>query len=65
MEKANKEFQKYPTDKRKWDRNYLKIFGIKCPKCKGTGMIPGGQCDDYCRFCNGIGYVEKNKGLGL
>ena len=25
------------VDKAKYDRNYLKIFGRKCPHCKGVG----------------------------
>lgn len=49
------EFQKYPGDKKTFDLNYLKIFGKKCPKCMGSGIIDSKNCPN----CNGNGYVEK------
>jgi len=58
------EFQKWPSDKKKFDREFLRLYGNKCSKCNGTGEIR--DCilyDDWefhkCPFCNGIGYIEK------
>lgn len=63
--KANPEGIKWPTNKTRYDENYLKIFGVKCSACKGKGYF-----DDYCKLqkkhikttcllCNGIGRVKK------
>lgn len=61
------EFQKYPTDKKKFDKNWIRAFGVKCKRCKGSGWID--EYDEelgasigvkfYCPKCNGIGKVEK------
>jgi DnaJ-class molecular chaperone len=48
-----------PVDKKKYDRNFLRIFGEKCWQCNGTGKWPGFDCK--CPNCRGIGYVEKEK----
>ncbi len=53
------------VDRRKWEKNWLKIFGVKCPECKGVGIVDYG--DDFmarvtdCKICNGLGYVEKKR----
>ncbi len=31
------EKQKWPTDKKKYDENWIRAFGIKCKRCKGSG----------------------------
>jgi len=61
--KSNPEAMKWPTDKDKYDRNYLRLFGKVCPKCKGTGeinfswvIVPDAK---ICSKCLGLGYVEK------
>lgn len=50
--KSNPEGIKWPTDKAKYDKNYIKIFGRKCPKCLGLGYI---KCDK----CNGLGRIYE------
>lgn len=60
-------------EKRNYDRNYLRIHGIKCSTCRGTGVNhPLGDCDNFgcgtwtcpecvCKTCDGLGYIEKPK----
>jgi len=61
MAKIN-EKQKWPTDKVKYDKGYLRLFGKICPLCNGK---PRGILSKYgegwttCPRCNGIGYVER------
>jgi len=62
------EFQKYPENKRQYDRNYIRAHGgKKCKKCKGTGLIESRDYitnapdADECPNCDGLGYVEKPK----
>lgn len=61
------EFQKYPTDKKKFDQNYLRIFGKKCLRCGGDGCwhsVVGFQTARpliKCPECDGFGYVERKK----
>ena len=50
---AINEKQKYPTNKQQYDKNYLMIFGKRCPKCRGY--------KDFCNTCGGIGWVKKEK----
>jgi len=55
------ESQKWPTDKARYDKNYLRLFGKPCPRCKGTGR--SGTLKKWvrcCSRCDGIGYVEKD-----
>lgn len=65
MPKSNPEFQKFPTDKRKYDQGYLRVFGKICPHCNGGGfrsdLMSG--CDPYivCGTCDGIGFIPKEK----
>lgn len=33
MAKANPEAMKWPTDKAKYDKNYIKTFGMDCKDC--------------------------------
>jgi hypothetical protein len=60
MTKIN-ESQKWPTDKERYDRNYLKIFGKKCPSCDGQerGVLCAEGGWTTCPLCNGLGYVEQ------
>ena len=53
------EFQKWPTDKKKWDRNWLRIFGKKCWFCKGKGYLENDEKCIPCKVCGCIGYTEK------
>ena len=55
------EFQKYPTDKKKFDKNWIRAFGVKCIHCKGNGIIPVGQCFVTCPKCKGTGKTEREK----
>ena len=59
------EFEKWPSDKRKYDSNYLRIYGRECPRCHGTG---NNACTVYmngthppCHYCGGLGYIEKER----
>lgn len=52
------EFQKYPTDKQKFDENYTRAFGVKCPRCNSKGLANG---KITCIKCGGIGYIKKEK----
>ena len=65
MAKIN-EFQKWPTDKPRYDKNYLRLYGKPCLKCKGTGLQyeplsyeENGKDIPECPDCNGVGYVWK------
>ena len=49
---------KWPSDKRKYDRNYLRWAGKICPKCKDKGENKPAK-DGGCPECDGLGYVEK------
>jgi len=55
------EHQKWPTDKRRYDRNYLRYHGKVCPKCNGQGHQAKNKRFVTCLFCDGLGYVEKKK----
>ena len=60
---AINEKMKWPTDKPRYDKNYLKLYGKQCPVCDGDEIIL-----DYnnppsyitCFECGGIGYVRAN-----
>lgn len=52
------------VDKRAADRNYLRVFGVMCEDCKGTGVLPtlpGIRTRYECNNCDGLGYVPKDK----
>jgi len=52
------EKMKWPADKPKYDKNYLRLYGKPCPHCGGVG----GKVGMYpCDNCKGLGYVEKKK----
>ena len=55
MAKIN-EFQKWPTDKTKYDKNYLRLYGKLCFECNGYGYV---EDNKTCDNCKGIGYVKK------
>jgi len=59
--KANPEGMKWPTDKPRYDRNWIKLFGKKCPVCgdmaRGIPSKYGGWI--RCPKCKGLGKVEK------
>lgn len=62
---STNEYQKYPTDKKKYDKEYLRVFGIKCLFCNGRGWVYEDETVDTktdCPICHGIGYIEKPKG---
>ncbi len=54
---AINEKMKWPTDKPKYDKNYLRLYGEKCPVCNRAHVA----WIALCPKCNGIGYVEKKK----
>lgn len=60
--KGNPEGIKWPTDKAKYDKNYLRLFGECCPVCLGTGksQFKGILKTKKCHGCGGVGYVEAN-----
>lgn len=54
------------VDYHKYDYNWLRIFGVPCPICKRKGFHvdkgrTGKEIKTSCIFCNGIGYVEKER----
>ena len=58
--KANPESMKWPTDKPRYDKHYLRLYGKKCPVCMGKARgVPHNEGWITCPKCNGLGYVEK------
>lgn len=59
------ESQKWPTDKIKYDRNYLRAHGKPCIACDTRGWfedkVPGmkKKVKTTCIICQGLGYIEK------
>jgi len=54
----------HPVDKKKYDWNYLRLFRVPCPDCKGSGVLPttlGIRTRYECLRCGGWGHVEKSK----
>jgi RecJ-like exonuclease len=53
-----------PMNKRNYDKNYLRLYGIMCEDCKGTGVLPnlpGIRTRYWCDNCDGLGYIPKPK----
>jgi len=53
-----------PVDKRKFDVGYLRAFGLPCPDCKTTGVLPdkpGIRTRWTCTTCDGLGFVSKDR----
>lgn len=48
---AINEKQKYPTDKARYDKNYIRAYGIVCKDCDGSG----------CSACNWLGFFPHKK----
>ena len=51
---AINEKQKWPTDKPRYDKNYLRLYGKPCPVCTGRQEVLA------CWKCGGIGYEVAN-----
>jgi len=51
------------VDLKKWNVGWLRAFGVKCMKCKGTGRFQTANTaiTGPCPKCGGIGYVEKSR----
>ena len=52
------------VNRKKYHRNYLRAYGKTCNVCKGKGTIgiveqDGSLSKLTCRYCEGLGYVEK------
>jgi DnaJ-class molecular chaperone len=47
------------VDQKKYDRNYLRIYGEQCSKCGGTGGGAAAGWTQPCFKCNGVGYVKR------
>lgn len=58
MTKIN-EFQKYPEDKKKFDENYERIYGKKCPVHRKYKAVFPPRCN--CGFCWDIWNERKKK----
>lgn len=60
MGKGSRRRKSFISDEQ-YRKNWLRIFGKKCPRCDGTGLAhsihPTGKCDN----CDGLGYIEKGK----
>jgi len=53
-----------PVNKEKYDRGYLRVFGVKCPTCNGNGWVykdTDANIKIDCPTCNSVGYIEKEK----
>ena len=48
-----------PVDRKKYDRNYLRLYGKVCPECNGVGRFPSMMTFWDCERCKGLGYVER------
>lgn len=54
-----------PTDKKQYDENWIRIFGVECSACKGVGFIKNftGNGNEFekenCLVCYGLGKVAK------
>lgn len=48
-----------------YDREHLRIFGIKCPICDGVGTTEwhddSGVGRSTCSMCLGIGYLDRKR----
>ena len=61
------ESMKWPTDKARYDANYLRIYGTRCEACKGRGYyedepkLKGKKIRTTCLICLGVGFIEKPK----
>jgi len=61
---AINEVQKWPTDKAKYDKHYLRLFGKRCNMCDGRGKVLVAYSEtcileEACEKCNGLGWMEK------
>ena len=61
---SNPEAMKWPTDKPRYDKNYLRLYGKQCPVCDGNGKILKAYSmtailEETCSKCKGLGKVEK------
>ena len=52
-----------PVNKQKYDKNYLRIYGMRCPICLGHGFseidMTGYFIQVACSNCHGVGYLEQ------
>lgn len=44
-----------------YEKAWLRMYGIKCPLCLGSGEDIIKRKKYLCVKCKGIGYVEKDK----
>ncbi len=47
-----------PSNRKAWNKAWLRVFGKECTKCYGLGKIPEGFGKRVCNVCKGIGKVE-------
>jgi len=45
------------VDRKKYDENWIRIFGKECPVCRGLGWDE--DINGNCELCKGIGKVAK------
>lgn len=45
------------VDGSKYRRNYVRIYGEKCPYCNGEGVLVDGLIGTICMFCKGKGRI--------
>jgi len=56
------EKMKYPSNKERYDKHYIKIFGERCDVCNGRGFhtdydgVQKKWLKTTCLICNGTGY---------
>lgn len=62
---AVNESQKWPTDKARYDANYLRLFGEQCDVCHGRGyhedVVPHmkQRVRTTCLICGGTGKLKS------
>lgn len=48
-----------PTDQKKYDEGWLKVFGVACPSCHGQKIQF--KLGPPCGFCKGTGKVSERE----
>jgi DnaJ-class molecular chaperone len=49
------------VNQKKYDQNYLRVYGVKCGGCHGSGRMQTSHevITGPCSKCNGSGYIKR------